>query len=709
MGTILNWNSGYTGNPGTEDDRVTNFPALTDDVHVVMASHVNSLADAVVQLQNTQSTLRAIEVQDEGSPLTSTLESINFVGTGVTVTNSGNDVTVTLSGSGGAGTLQEAYDGGAAVSLAAATPISILSASIGDDAIVVSDGTNTSFVRADEIVTPTVVVGDGTGSDTISIEAGSSNNMFSFSSSQPLEESTAVRESFADFSFEVNQSGSALGYSGISVNVTETSAIGTDDRLVDLAVGGTTELIVRPDGTLSRNGQGPVVVTRGDDTYATVLKARDASGNDIFEVVKGTGIRVSSADSVEFRDFSTDTTVASLSVPSADTLALTANSESVIIDNDSTTPSLRPDADSVWTLGEAAIAWSNVFSDKVTLTDDGTEAAPAITFGTSTSSGFRFASNTVRVVEGGQDVIAWSYDGGTGQAVSRAFTEGSRARPTYGWNGRDTSGLFASGVNVVGLSANQEAVYLDGSIPSFYPRTDLTHDLGTDTLAWKDTYTERILLEDGTNAAPSISFQEDDDTGIRRVFTDNIGIVTNGSLRIGVTDSVLYSNVDLIPSTSGVGNLGGGSNIWAESWANLVLSGDGVIGAPGLCFISEQTSGLYRAGTHVVGIAANNKAILFDGTNNEFYAGGDNSFDLGTSSFRWREVHAVNVYTGDLVMHDRSQGHESPFMILQEGFDQLIVFDVQSLRKYKVPLEEVPATEEDVQKMLSMKSKYYGE
>jgi len=37
-----------------------------------------------------------VEIQEEGSSLTTALESINFVGAGITATTSGNDVTVTV-------------------------------------------------------------------------------------------------------------------------------------------------------------------------------------------------------------------------------------------------------------------------------------------------------------------------------------------------------------------------------------------------------------------------------------------------------------------------------------------------------------------------------------------------------------------------------------------------------------------------------------
>jgi hypothetical protein len=45
----------------------------------------------------------AITVQDEGSTLTSGVTQINFVGAGVSATNSGSNVTVTIAGGGGGG------------------------------------------------------------------------------------------------------------------------------------------------------------------------------------------------------------------------------------------------------------------------------------------------------------------------------------------------------------------------------------------------------------------------------------------------------------------------------------------------------------------------------------------------------------------------------------------------------------------------------
>jgi hypothetical protein len=57
-----------------------------------------------IKVISTMSTNAAIAVKEEGSTLTNGVKSINFVGTGITATTSGDDVTVTVAG-GGSGTV----------------------------------------------------------------------------------------------------------------------------------------------------------------------------------------------------------------------------------------------------------------------------------------------------------------------------------------------------------------------------------------------------------------------------------------------------------------------------------------------------------------------------------------------------------------------------------------------------------------------------
>lgn len=786
-----------------------------------------------------------------GSAGKGVLYARDFSGTVHLAYKDSTDTEHRLTGLGFVSDLQGAYDGGAGINLTASTPVSLSTPLPGEDGLTVTDGADTTYVRGDEVLTPQVRIGDGTpGDPTVSLTA-STGAFFQFDAATALNATTAIRQTFVQLTPTINQTALALGYTALEVDVAETAVIGTDDRLFDLKVGGVSQAYIDSDG--------------------------------------------------------------------------------------------------------------HTHTPRLIATDDGTEAAPSITFASDLTTGLRYVSGDLRLVEQGNDVVTVRYDGGTGQAVLRAHTTGTRSRPTYGWSGRDTSGLFSDGTNNVGLSAAQEAVYLDGSTPAFYPRTASTHQLGTSTLPWSETHTDVLLVDDGAVNAPSIAFRADtmegfyrsanntvsyvssgierirfqdqhirhgdvgalgnvtygfldhpgtgmrsdgdgrlfldandanvveldnnpvadggavasitgtagtaategvsallvdltapggdasatlggynrlldvqeagttvfavtasggatlgaagtvlasggsagqpeygfiDDpgTGVYQVANDNVGIATSGSLRIGVSNSVLYSNVDLIPSTSGVNSVGSGSNIWDEVWGNSLLAGDGTLGTPGVRFHAEETTGIYRPAADTIAFAANNKAILFDGggvddfrpdtdnsydlgsathrwreaavvdvfadtvhvadgvmptgavsgepsitfTNdpttglvllsterlalaagkssllfygdaNTFLPNGDNIYDLGASGVRWRNVYARDVYAGDLTLHDRSHGPSSPFLVLREGHEELLIFDVQAKKKYRVPLEELPVTDDDLVEMDAAYAKQYGD
>jgi len=58
-----------------------------------------------IKVISTMSTNGAVAILDEGTSITSGVKSLNFVGSGVTATTSGDDVTVTVAGGGGSGTV----------------------------------------------------------------------------------------------------------------------------------------------------------------------------------------------------------------------------------------------------------------------------------------------------------------------------------------------------------------------------------------------------------------------------------------------------------------------------------------------------------------------------------------------------------------------------------------------------------------------------
>lgn len=100
MGVIKTWNTVY---PVAIDDLVTNFPVLVDATDEVIASHSNELAKAVVALETEQqaivttvSGLGNIQALYNSVSQTTTLRSINFTGSGVSVSTAGNAITVTV-------------------------------------------------------------------------------------------------------------------------------------------------------------------------------------------------------------------------------------------------------------------------------------------------------------------------------------------------------------------------------------------------------------------------------------------------------------------------------------------------------------------------------------------------------------------------------------------------------------------------------------
>jgi hypothetical protein len=114
----------------------------------------------------------ALEISDEGSSLTSTATSINFTGSGVTATNSGDAVTVNIQGGGGGGGSVSVEDGGTEVVTAASTFNFVGDGVVASDAgsnqvdVTINAGTDVASLDAADILTGTEVapmIQTGTG------------------------------------------------------------------------------------------------------------------------------------------------------------------------------------------------------------------------------------------------------------------------------------------------------------------------------------------------------------------------------------------------------------------------------------------------------------------------------------------------------------------------------------------------------------------
>lgn len=93
-----------------------------------------------------------------------------------------------------------------------------------------------------------------------------------------------------------------------------------------------------------------------------------------------------------------------------------------------------------------------------------------------------------------------------------------------------------------------------------------------------------IVIEDGTAAVPSLSFESDRDTGIFKPSTDNFGIATAGAVAIRVNNS---------QQTTFSGN---------------TYHNDGTVSLPGIGFAADTDTGIYRLSSGTIGIASNGQS-----------------------------------------------------------------------------------------------------
>jgi hypothetical protein len=76
-------------------------------------------------------------------------------------------------------------------------------------------------------------------------------------------------------------------------------------------------------------------------------------------------------------------------------------------------------------------------------------------------------------------------------------------------------------------------------------------------------------------------------------------------------------------------------------------------------------------------------------TSGHFVPGADNTYDLGTSSLRWRDI-----YTGDLHLSNETKGANDVDgswgdWTLQEGESDVFMINNRSGKKFKIKMEEV--------------------
>jgi hypothetical protein len=200
--------------------------SLSDGREINVGEVVSADIAEKIKVINTMSTNAAIAVKEEGTTLTSGVKSINFVGTGITATTSGDDVTVTVAGGGGSGTVTS-------VAATAGTGISVSGSPI------TTSGTLTITNTAPD---QTVVLTAGTG-----INTSGTYPSFTVTNSAP-DQTVALT------------AGTGISTSGTYPNFTVTNS--APDRTVALTQGGTTTITgTYPNFTISSADQFQGTVT----------------------------------------------------------------------------------------------------------------------------------------------------------------------------------------------------------------------------------------------------------------------------------------------------------------------------------------------------------------------------------------------------------------------------------------------------------------
>jgi hypothetical protein len=90
------------------------------------------------------------------------------------------------------------------------------------------------------------------------------------------------------------------------------------------------------------------------------------------------------------------------------------------------------------------------------------------------------------------------------------LVNGSQGVPSIAFINSATTGLYRAGTNILGISS---AGVLKFTVAPTYVRSNDVH-----------------LFENGSASTPSITFASDTDTGLYRVGSGRIGVVSNGSL-----------------------------------------------------------------------------------------------------------------------------------------------------------------------------------
>jgi cytoskeletal protein CcmA (bactofilin family) len=208
-----------------------------------------------------------------------------------------------------------------------------------------------------------------------------------------------------------------------------------------------------------------------------------------------------------------------------------------------------------------------------------------------------------------------------------------------------TGNITLGGNIIVGDNLANDTLTVNAKIGSnLIPKDNISYDLGDPSYKWKDLYTNNLYvatefqiadftISGNTIATSANSITFDTPIGQSVIFNaalviDALRISTN-TISSTTTNSPIVLNpngvgtIELQANTNVTGNLGVTGNIQADG--NITIGGDIIIG-------NELTDNIEI-----------NAAIKSD-----LIPQADNTYDLGSSSFKWRDLYVTNFYTNNI-------------------------------------------------------------
>jgi hypothetical protein len=277
-----------------------------------------------------------------------------------------------------------------------------------------------------------------------------------------------------------------------------------------------------------------------------------------------------------------------------------------------------PSVDLTYNLGDPSFRWNNLWVGSASFTSglfaDGTVGAPSISFTADTNTGFyRVGTGSIGVSGDGLQIV--QFQAPTGVNPQALFAAGAAGVPSISFNGNSNTGIFRPVGQAVGISSD------GGEIVRITRQSSVTD-------------TPQILVATGVDPAtrPHYSFISNTDTGMS--FND------------------------------------GGLAFYADGQRPLLLTGiagipraiiqPGTAGNPALAFEGDQTTGVFRAGAGIFGIATSGvervRFVLGQSVlSTDWYPDATNTRDMGSGVTRWRSIYAATQVdvSGGLVRADR--------------------------------------------------------